>query len=393
MASESQIVSEPDKLATKLKAGKEEIECLGKNHVAGDPVLDLRLEVILAELSSHGLDPLRDVLVHTWSLFERDYRGDLDLNSNRVVVGDARALDLEKKRAKVGDSSTIESRHGKPEWDYYDLMQQNLFLNLVVHRDGLYDYLPEGLFHQPVNSTRDRDHADLVNEIAVQFEREHAARRFFQPIEQEFYLQRLLLEFEERKYLITEENLRRNDSGEIFRAFWQLPEKLLSIRQLNNLLHLLPITHRIVGDIKMVTETFELILGVPVELSVLPPISFPIIEQSVKETPEDNWIGPEPSDLGRLSLGTFSLGGIYQDTMPALEVRVGPLTTNQFAGFLPGARERRILDLLQGYFIPAETTVITHLLPDEGNIFKLDGSESASVLGFNAYMVAWPIKA
>lgn len=377
-------VENPD-LIKRLVAAKKEIAGLAKNRAAGEPPLDLRLEVVLAELSYQGLDPLRDVMIHTWSLFERDYRSDVDLEDDRIVIGDARSLDQEKRSVKVGNSSIANAKDDKSEWEYDDVIRQTVFINLVTHRDGLYDYLPEGLFHQPVNKTRDRDQSDWVNEIEQQFEREQAARRFFQPIEQEFYHQRLLLEFEERKYLLTEESLRQNEGGEIFRTFWQLPSGLLSIRQLNNLLHLLPIAQRITGDLQLLTQTFELILGLSVKIAIVAPLTYLIPADAQVLANEEISIGPEPFELGRLSLGGFALGGMYQDTMPAMQIVIGPLNTDQFSEFLPGGRSRQILDLLEGYFIPAETTVISHILPDSSSEFLLFDGTSNSVLGFNAF--------
>lgn len=375
-------------LREKLQRNREEILGLGKNREAGEPIIDLRLEVVLAELINQGLDPLKDVLIHTWSVFERDYRSDLDLEDERVIIGDARSLDKEKKRVKIGSATTAIAKEEKPsEWDYDDMMRQALFLNLVTHRDGLYDYLPEGLFHQPVSKNRDRDSSDWSHEIAEQFEREQGARRFFQPIEQEFYHQRLFLELEERKYLLTEENLRQNDEGELFRDFWRLPSGLFTIRQLNNLLHLLPVAHRITGDLELMADVFALILGVPVTFALLPPLSYPIQDQSLAVKSGEAIIESEPDDLGRLCLGSFSLGGLYQDTMPAMEIRIGPLSAEQFVGFAPGGNSRQLLNLLEGYFIPAETTVVSHLIPDlETQFICLPQERSMSILGFNAYL-------
>ncbi|MCX6216964.1 type VI secretion system baseplate subunit TssG [Spirosoma sp.] len=364
---------------------QQEVIGLNQSRAIGESPVDLRLEVILAELAHQGLDPLRDVLIHSWSLFERDYRNDVDLDPERILIGDARCLDKLKERVKIGHASANESGLPKPDWDYEELERQQVFLNLVVHRDSLYDYLPEGLFHQPVNKTRDRDQSDWAIEIAEQFRREQAARRFFQPIEQEFYHQRLLLELEERKYLLTEENLRQNDKGETLRDFWQLPFHLLNIRQVANLLHLLPIVHRIVGDTELVAQAFRLLLGVPVNLETIPPINCPIDENRDASQETSRWIGPEPDELGRLSLGNFSLGGYYQDTMPALQLSLGPLSTDQLIYFLPGQDGSKLLDLLVGYFIPAEVTVVTHLLPDERNKYLYDDTPT-SILGFAAYI-------
>ncbi len=195
----------------------------------------------------------------------------------------------------------------------------------------------------------------------------------------------LLLELEERKYDLTEENLRPRSAGflppaDILREFWGLPANLLTIRQLNNLLHLLPIAQRIVTNQGLAQQCFELILGVPVHLRTIAPLSF-----LIELVPGD----VAPSDeLSRAELGNFSLGGLYQDTMPAIEIRVGPLDAGQMTDFLANGRSRAIMNLLIGYFLPAESEVIDHLIAHEDNQFLVltDDDDPSSVLGVASYI-------
>ncbi len=318
---------------------------------------DVKLEVLLAELYFSGLNPLREVLVHPAGLFARDFRRDV----GRVDVGHANILQVD---APPPDPRVLDS----------DLQD---FLNIEVHRDGLYDYLPEGLFHQATGYTRDQ--AEVFAEIDEQGRRRAAARRFFQPIEQEFYLQRLLLELEERKYDVTEDNLRQNPQADILRSFWGIPADLLTVRQLNNLLHLLPIAQRIVTNTELARQCFELVLGVSVQLRTIPPLMF-----AIELVPGDV---PPSDELSRAELGNFSLDGLYQDTMPAIEIRIGPLNSNQMNDFLANGRNRAILNLLTGYFLPAESQVVDHLIAGEDNQFLvLVDDDPSSVLGIASYI-------
>ena len=336
--------------------------------------VDVRVEVLLAELYLAGLDPRRDVMIYPQGLFARDYRPDVGVGVGKISV-------------QTGPIHTFEGED--PNLDAPDYPD---FLNIPVYRDGLYDYLPEGLFHQPTVD----DSRQFAKEIDEQDRREKAARRFFRPIEQEFYLQGLLLELEERKYLITEENLSRDDHGQILRDIWGLPADrlvrvpringvgwttgwlpLLDVRQLNNLLHLLPIAHRLVNNRPLVEQVFTLMLGVPVKLTTLPPLLL-LIE------PEDGERAG-PTELGQIEMGNFSLEGVYQDTMPAVEIRLGPLNDAELTDFLPEGRSRAVLDLLISYFLPAETEIVTHLLVDEANQFLTlakEGDNPTSILGW-----------
>lgn len=340
--------------------------------------VDIRLEVLLAELYFGGLDPRREVMIYPQGLFARDYRPDVGMGTGKTSV-------------QVGAIHVFEGEEPNPDaTDYRE------FLNIPVFRDGLYDYLPEGLFHQPtVDDTR-----EFAREIDEQDRRERAARQFFRPIEQEFYLQGLMLELEERKYLITDDNLRQNAQGSVLRDIWGLPADrtvripspgasgwtaarapLLDVRQLNNLLHLLPIAHRLVNDRALVERLFALMLAVPVQLRTIPPLLL-LIELE----PGDR---VSPNELGQIEMGNFSLEGVYQDTMPAVEIRLGPLNETQLTDFLPEGRSRAVLALLISYFLPAETEVLTHLLTDEANQFLTlaeEGSNPTSVLGWASYI-------
>ncbi|GAB4002277.1 hypothetical protein GCM10028807_60590 [Spirosoma daeguense] len=337
-----------------LKEYESEIDGLTKQ-------VDVRLEVILAELYSSGLDPRHDVLIHPASLFSRSYRRDV----GQVKIGPPDCL--EKSNDEEIEPKNITLR---PD-------DERDFLNIEVHRDGLYDYLPEGLFHQP--TTLGRDQQEVFADFDEQARRVRAARRFFQPIEQEFYLQRLLMELESRKYQLTEDNLRRYGGGEILREFWAIPDDLLDVRQLVNLLHMLPIAHLITNDSELVISSLELILGVPIEMRTLPPLTFEITLADGDK--------PAPNELSRAELGNFSLGGVYQDTMPAIELRIGPLTSEQLTDFLAGGRSRKILDLLTGYFLPTESDIIEYLIATDDNQFLvLSDDQPTSVLGWASYI-------
>ncbi|WP_288427487.1 type VI secretion system baseplate subunit TssG [uncultured Spirosoma sp.] len=369
------------------------------NQLARHTGADIRLEVLLAELMHGGLDPRRDILVYPQGLFARNYRPDVGVSKR--IIGDDPADDTTADKQTQFDRSGV---WAGPVHVYEDeepntaLTDAADFLNIPVFRDGLYDYLPEGLFHQPTVD----DDRKFAQEIDEQDRRERAARRFFRPLEQEFYRLGVLLELEERKYLLTEENLNQPDQGAVLRSIWGLPADrltqeprrtgtgwiwstkrvpLLDTRQLNNLLYLLPVAHRLVNDRPLVARVFALMLGVPVSIGTIPP------QQLVIE-PDDDSSTPS-AKLGQVDLGNFSLEGIYQDTMPAIEIRLGPLSIDELTGFLPEGPGRAVLDLLIGYFLPAESEIVTHLLPDAaGQSLTLvaDEADATSVLGWASYI-------
>src|ERR1700712_1031115 len=78
---------------------------------------DIRMEVVLSELTEHGLR-LDDVIIESHSLFKRNYQHDIEA---------------------IGNVNHGRSRKTK--------------LSVAVNRQGIYDQLPEDLFHQLSDAT------------------------------------------------------------------------------------------------------------------------------------------------------------------------------------------------------------------------------------------------
>ncbi len=60
-------------------------------------------------------------------------------------------------------------------------------LSIKTYREGIYDYLPEGIFHPPSLNTSRKNIENVVNEIRKQKKVEEDARKFFQPFELEIF--------------------------------------------------------------------------------------------------------------------------------------------------------------------------------------------------------------
>src|ERR1700737_4328317 len=123
---------------------------------------DIRFEVFIADLMTENLNS-DDLVIESNSLFKRSYHHDIE-SVSEIEYGASK-----KKK-----------------------------LRFVVNREGIYDQLPEDLFHQ-VSDTHVSDKDAVIQEIKEQQELEKLTRRFFQPVEHEFYNQRIKLEIEERK--------------------------------------------------------------------------------------------------------------------------------------------------------------------------------------------------
>ena len=308
---------------------------------------DLRLEVILAELLDYGY-AFDDFLVQPVGLFARRYRRDL---------GTVRDEQFERAYRPV--VRTV----------------------LEMHREGLYDALPQQVFHQPGSGTPSAPMGvrAMVEDIRAQRRKEKATRLFFLPFEQEFFRCRVRIEQEERRYF---SNLSARWYNDAMARFWGITDAGLPTGPLTNLLYLLPLAHGIVGDLPRTQQCFENVLGHAVKLRVGAPLHHHMYLAA--GTPPVATGSPAGAILGNLALGRDSvLGGDYQETLPALEIILRGLSVAELEAYLSSGWPARALALLCEYFVAFETdTAVRYEMAAAEAQFKLGEGEEAAVLGF-----------
>ncbi|UOQ68865.1 type VI secretion system baseplate subunit TssG [Hymenobacter volaticus] len=300
---------------------------------------DLRLEVVLADLLAHGYS-FDDFVVRPVSLFARRYRRDIGAVSEEAAEQQWRA-----------PKTVVE-----------------------VHREGLYDALPQQVFHHAGDPAPTPGVRAMIADIQAQRRREKATRRFFLPFEQEFYRFRVLLEQEERRYMT---NLSAQWYNEVLARFWEIAGQLPP-RQVTTLLYLLPLAHGIVGDLPRTQQVFECVLEVPVRLRTITPLRFAAEDLTEPGAALGTVLGQ--GELGR----DFVLSGAYQETLPALEVRLPSLSTTLLAAFLaPDNWQARALKLLCNYFVAFETDVVFHYeVAAASQSFVLADEGETAILGY-----------
>ena len=310
------------------------------NQLRRQPI-DLRLEVILAELLTQGY-VFDDFLVRPVGLFARRYRRDLG------------------------------AVYEEPFERYHYPVVRTV---LEVHREGLYDALPQQLFHQPGATTEHVPSIQaMVEDSRVQRRKEKATRLFFLPFEQEFFRFRVSIEQEEQRYFTSRAAHWYN---EILVRFWGLADAGLPPYVLTNLLYLLPLACNIVGDLTRTRYCFESVLAQPVQLRMLPPQRHPLPSTAADMLPTSG-------TLGHLALGSdFVLGGDYQETLPMLEISLLNLTVPELEAYLAGEWPAKALALLCKYFVAFETDVVVHYqMATAEPAFYLSEGAATPVLGF-----------
>lgn len=279
---------------------------------------NLKAEVIIAELNESEVISSEDYLITNRSTFSRPYRRDI--------------IDI--------DNLT-----------YKDC------LNFNLSRNGLYDHLPEGLFHK---SSSGQDKQNYSNKRKKFKSEEQNARLFFGPLENEFFYQRLGIELAERELLDNFYNLK----DEFVSGFWnilhEIPEEYLL-----KLIKILPFCYKISGDMELTRQCLEKVIEEPVKfkLSYRPRTQQEDMETSSREL-----------QLG-VDLTLNSDASIVH--YPFLEVSIGPLSKQKINNFLKNDGILNFINTFYDYFMPMEVEVETKFTASASETFILTESDSA----------------
>ena len=208
---------------------------------------------------------------------------------------------------------------------------------LSVNREGLYDMLPEGMFHTSSPKTKHIDTEESVRELKLHRNEEKRARKFFLPLEQMFYQQRITIEIEEQKSLI---GLSEAIVDELIADFWKIPVRLDYYQSLC-LAYILPMMHQIVGNFDLTAQCLSVLLQVPVSLR--------------RGTINPEAVEIDDNRLSVFQLGDdFQLGNFYIPELDPIIVSIGPVQPESVSAFLKQGDQSKFFDFLASYFLPAE---------------------------------------
>ncbi len=269
----------------------------------------------------------------------------------------------------VGISKRTYSRDVLNSYVQFDQSGAPSQMNIEVNREGIYDMLPEGLFHQPDPLRRSMKVHDIVEEIKRSRREEEDARKFFFPIEKEINRQRILIEVEERK---SYEDYSDHFKNQLFFKLW--PE-LVNLRKeyINPLVKILPRACEIAGKLDKTEYCFKKVLGV--EVALIPDEPYYCAKPTTHEM-----------KLGEVMVGADAcLGNCRVDVESALHIVIGPLRKSQLKDFFPNGQAFKAIELLQKYFLPVECVVdIQLVLKEEEERLILSDSELDGVLGITS---------
>ncbi|WP_149240859.1 type VI secretion system baseplate subunit TssG [Dyadobacter sp. 32] len=317
-----------------------------KEILAQLPVKRLRAEAILAELFEAGVYRPGDVVISPESSSSLFYERDV---------------------------SEIE--------EIFNPFSGRSWFKLNTPRDGIFDSLPEGLFHKPTPRLKNNeDWAEIRSEETRQ---EEDARRFFLPFDNALNQQRVRVEQFEKKAL---EGRDKNFIKEFLLVFWPAWGELeLSEEQQFSLFHLTIIAHQVAGNVPWMESCISQMLGYDIRL---------FYEDQVYRIPVAETFG----SLGEIVLGVDAI--LATNSFPKwrrLKIRIGPLYYEQMRDFFPGRSGEKLLHFLCSLLIPVEVDWDLELIPKvkrdpdeevENSLisFTVNNNDKYAVLGYTTVL-------
>lgn len=250
----------------------------------------------------------------------------------------------------------------------YDLKQLYVF---ETFREGIYDNLPENLFHPPTLGGVGKDEEEIVEEIKRQRQVEEDTRRFFLPFEQEISYLYILSAYYENT---VDKKGQYNSLLDIFRQGWdifsQMHEETAKV-----FLYIIPVLHLVRGRNDWIQKCLTWITGLPIQIT------------EDHSGQDDNARYGAGFEFGQNSLGVDTvMGGAVCGGDIDFLVTIGPVPPERTKQFIPGSSYNKLLEKLYSFLFPFQISVKQNIvtLRDE-NFFVLDEKHETR-LGLSVYL-------
>ncbi|MFC3157672.1 Type VI secretion, VasB, ImpH, VC_A0111 [Chryseobacterium arachidis] len=244
---------------------------------------------------------------------------------------------------------------------------------IETYREGIYDYLPEGLFHPPSLGATRKNVDSVVREIRKQKKVEEDARKFFQPFELEIFFTEISALLKESDFEISSET---DSLLHTMTELWPLLN-MLDKKSAYIFIYILPFFHQIRGDKKWFEKCMSAFLQVPVEVTFSPNVIDGIEEE------DDSML------LGNSRLGvTYIPSGRHMDGQRNWVVNIGPIPYTDMKKYIHGSPFRKVLKALYDYFLPVSVDVEENFITEKQEYsFALEDDErNANRLGYSTFL-------
>lgn len=225
---------------------------------------------------------------------------------------------------------------------------KNTDTSLVIHtrRRGLYDQLPEGLFHRTTPSPGQRSKERILADMNRQRAEEFFIRNYFRLFETEADAHRVLSQQLELHYD------RKNEYPEyvsVFKQYWPILKEM-EISKAVLFMKLIPVLPEIRLSRSGMAKAIEIILDIPVHIRK-------------SSHAKNKSLSRLPKKLGQGVLGRdFVLDGTSPLLINDLNIEIGPIPPEKLPSFLPDAPIHNILTLLLNNLLPASSQPKIHFI-------------------------------
>ncbi|MDC1161812.1 hypothetical protein OAT18_00060 [Tenacibaculum sp.] len=268
------------------------------------------------------------------------------------VKAEAIILELQKY-TNINDSFLVRNRssfnrkYRRDIIKYEKLEDKELILNLS--RNGIYDALPEGFFHENIENNNQSYNARRKHKKTE----EENTRMLFAPLENEFFNQLLEIEKNERHLYDNFYDL----NSDFLLHFWNLKEASSNLYILK-LVKLLPHSHKIAGNVDLIALCLEKIIGEKVEIKK----KFKTKDVAIK------------NDINVLGVNFVSELEESKVMVPFLEIIIGPI--NDLDKYFKSKEISDFLTIFYSYFLPLEFEFETKFKGAENQKFVLNERNS-----------------
>lgn len=235
-------------------------------------------------------------------------------------------------------------------------------LVLTVNKDGFYDKLPEGLFHQSRGNSKTSNTGQMADEHRRFKEEEKLARKFFQPIEQEIFRYSILVEQEEVNLAF---DIINGELKSELLNFWNITPGLPT-EPVKRLVQIMPWAKKIKGNATQTAKALEYVLAKLVTVS---------IRQNLHQYLPDE----DKNDTTTFQLGIDTvLGNHFWEPSANWLFTVGEVEKNDAFNYLPYNGYGKLLKQFEEIFIPLQIDIIFDL-----GIVDTENVESEDILGLS----------
>lgn len=268
------------------------------------------------------------------------------------------------------------SRGYSKDIEYIEMISPNhdatLYMGVFANRPGIYDLLPEGLFHKIKSAPLNLSKEEIITEIRSLQKEENVGRQLFRPFELTIDNTLINAQLYERQL---DKKYTNHNFVNIFSRMWPVIN-LLPLDKAILFIEIIPVIAKTSFSMSLVSSFMSALMDAPVNVKKRNRTSFKV----------DKTNRPRLREM-RLGINAI-IGDTFSDGLFYTEICIGPIPENKLAYYRTDKNGIRIINYLKDIFLPADSEVKYKYfpLPGTGKCLISENKAKASRLGINTYL-------